>query len=126
MGVERDFEVSIMELFHELFRIREEILVPAESLAAIMRRLGKFTYNLSIPLRTLLVDRPGALYQLGWREGTGDSPIHINNPDGKGYTFILESIHQIHIFLIGISVYYQLKPFSHESFETGEGETYRI
>jgi len=65
MGVESDFEISIVELFHELFRIREEILIPAEWLAAIMRRLGEFTYNLSIRLRTLLVDRPGALYQLG-------------------------------------------------------------
>ena len=60
MCVERDFEISIMKLFHEHFRIREEILVPAEWLAAIIRRLGEFTYNLSNPLRTLLVDRPGA------------------------------------------------------------------
>lgn len=38
MSVESDFEVSITELFHKLFGIREEILVPAGSSAAIMRR----------------------------------------------------------------------------------------
>jgi len=60
MGVERDFEISIVELFHEFLRIGEEIFVPPGPLAAIMRRYGEFTYNLSIPPRTLLVDRPGA------------------------------------------------------------------
>jgi hypothetical protein len=40
MGVESDFEISIMELFHELFGIGEEILVPSGPLAVIMRRQG--------------------------------------------------------------------------------------
>ena len=60
MGIESDFEISIMKLFHELFRIREELLVPPGPLAAIMERCGEFTYNLSIPLRILLASLPGA------------------------------------------------------------------
>jgi hypothetical protein len=38
MGVECDFEISIMELFHELFGIGEEILVPPGSSAAVINK----------------------------------------------------------------------------------------
>jgi hypothetical protein len=125
MGVESDFEISIMELFHELFGIGEEILVPSGPLAVIMRQHGAFTCSPSIRLRTLQADLLDALYQLGRREGTYGLPVHINDSDGKGDTFILESIHQVHIFLIGISVCYQLIPFPHKSFKATEGRTYR-
>jgi len=107
VGIEGDFEITIVELFHELFRIRKEVFVPAVSSAFIHSSLRK-RLRIAGPSGAVLfrqIDQMPKLSSLSiWR--LIDLPIHINNAYRKRNTLILESIHKVNVLLVIVRIWW--------------------